>query len=69
MKIRYGCKFGGNELVVIQLSEEMTDNVKLAQELKRVIAKENIRRAYRGQPKIAYKITTSEKLVEQGILS
>lgn len=65
MKIRYGCNFGGSELVVIQLSEEMADNVKLARELKQVIEKENIRRAYKGQPKIAYKITTSEKLVEQ----
>lgn len=65
MEIRYGCSFGGKDLVVIQISEDMAGNVKLANELKRVIEKENIRRTHDGQPKIAYKITTSEKLVEQ----
>lgn len=52
-------------MIVIQLSENMTGNVKLAQELKQVIEKENIRRAHKGQPMIPYKITTSAKLAEQ----
>ena len=65
MKIRHGCKFGSEDLVIIRISEEMAGNVKLAEALKQVIAKENVRRVYHGQPKIAYKITTSEKLAEQ----
>ena len=65
MEIRYGCGFASNELVVIQISAEIDGGEKLANELRQVIVKENIRRAYYGKQKIAYRITTSEKLVEQ----
>lgn len=64
-KIHFGCRFGGEELVVIQISEEMAGNEKLAYELQQVLEKDNIRRTYMGKPKVAYKIATSEKLAEQ----
>lgn len=64
-KVRYGCSFHSEHLIVIQISEEMAGNEKLARELKTVIEKENIRRSYHGESKIAYKIVTSEKLAEQ----
>ena len=64
-KVRYGCRFGGEHLVVIEISEELPSAAKLAYELKNVVKAENRRRAYRGESKIAYKIETSEKLAEQ----
>lgn len=64
-EIRFGCRFGGEEIVVIQISAGVEGNVELARELRYVIEKDNMRRAYMNRPKIPYKIATSEKLSEQ----
>lgn len=65
MKIRYGCTFGSDNIVVIQISEEIDNRLLLANALRQVLQKENIRRVQKGEQRIAYKITTSEKLGEQ----
>ena len=65
MKVRFGCRFSGKELVVIQISEEIENSGEIANKLKQVLQRENIRRVQNGKEKIAYSITTSEKLGEQ----
>jgi len=65
MKIQFGCTFHGEQIVVVQISEEIDNSLFIANEMKRVLQKENIRRERDGKPKIAYKIATSEKLGEQ----
>lgn len=62
--IRFGCDFGGQDMVVIQMT--LTEgNEALARELRTAVEKENIRRAYIGLPLIAYKIETSGSLTDR----
>ncbi len=63
-EIRFGCAFGGQDLVVIQMAQT-EGNEALARELRTVLEKENIRRAYIGLPLIAYKIETSGSLTDR----
>ena len=64
-EIRYGCRFGGDGLVVVQVSRELAGNVRLARRILEALEKENMVRAYHGDPLVPYKITTSEKLADQ----
>lgn len=64
-EIRYGCRFGGDEMVVVQVSRELAGNVRLARRILEALEKENAVRAYHGEPLVPYKITTSEKLADQ----
>ena len=64
-EIRYGCRFGGDGMVVVQVSRELAGNVRLARRLLEALEKENMARAYHGEPLVPYKITTSEKLADQ----
>lgn len=64
-EIRYGCRFGGENLVVVQLSRELPGNVRLARRILEALDKENMVRAYHGEPLVPYKIATSEKLADQ----
>lgn len=64
-EIRYGCRFGGEEMVIVQISRELPGNVRLAKRILEALDKENAVRAYNGEPLIPYKITTSERLADQ----
>ena len=64
-EIRYGCRFGGDGLVVVQVSRELAGNVRLARRILEALDRENAVRAYNGEPLVPYKITTSEKLADQ----
>ena len=64
-EIRYGCRFGGAEMVIVQISRELPGNVRLAKRILEALDKENAVRAYNGEPLIPYKITTSERLADQ----
>lgn len=64
-EIRYGCRFGGEEMAIVQISRELPGNVRLAKRILEALDKENAVRAYNGEPLIPYKITTSERLADQ----
>lgn len=64
-EIRYGCRFGGDEMVVVRVSRELAGNVRLARRILEALDRENAVRAYHGEPLVPYKITTSEKLADQ----
>lgn len=64
-KINYGCSWSGEELVVVQFSENLENSVELANEIKKAIQQVNRKRQFNGNCKIAYKIATSPCLDKQ----
>ena len=55
-EIRYGCRFGGDGLVVVQVSRELAGNVRLARRILEALDRENAVRAYHGEPLVPYKM-------------
>lgn len=65
MKIKIGCSYGGKEIVIVRLSEEMKGAQEIARKLQRVLAFENAVRKSNGNRLIAYSIETAGGLCER----
>lgn len=65
MEIQFGCSYGSDNIIVIQISEEIESSLYVANLMKQLIQKENVRRLRKGEQKIAYKIITSKNMNEK----